>query len=347
LQLAVQVEEHQKKDIIQCLRRNAFKRHLALHIQGLDQSTAQNSVASILELVIERAMVVSEDVGVRKNLSVTLEGRWNIGQRSTICKVGVYHLSHAIIHDLIDGAVEASIQNERLAEKGRQQEIHDRGLIWNRTSAGWRYFRAMHVYQDLYTDRTVPEIDALNDLHQTTKDYYCDHVEKVVQSHKLKLSAKRRGQSPTLGSPCSPLQMISSLMETSPVVENASEQFQADFSDLGLDVAWKLRQKIRQDCASPARPAELVVNEMCLDEFDLQLSPHLLGALKNSGQQQKDQNFLCAIKQQAKAINDGVIANYSMPSPTLLRRQHSMVRILLLYGNDYYSYITAGYARTE
>jgi hypothetical protein len=333
LQLATQVEEHQKKDIIQYLRRNAFKRHLSHQIRGLDQSTAENSVASILEHVIERAVAVSEGVVVRKNLTVTLDRRWNIGQRSTICKVGVYQLSFAIIQDLVDSAIDISIETERLAEERRQQEMHERGLIWNRTSPGWRYFRAMHVYRELYTDQTVPEIEASNKLHQTTKDYYCNHVEKIVQSHKLKSTAKREGQSPTSSYPCSPLQMTPSLLEASPSVENVSEQPAPYVPDSGLDVAWKLRQVIRHDCVAafqsrPINPAatDSVAIEADANEFDLQLSPHLLGALKHSGQQQKDQNFLFAIKQQAKAINDSVIANYSIPSPTLVRRQHSLVR---------------------
>jgi hypothetical protein len=322
LQLAVEVEEHQKKEIIQCLRINAFKRHLALQIEGHDQSTSANSVASILEFVIQRAFDICDDVVVRKSLTSTMDRRWNIGQRCTICKVGVFHLSLAIIYELIDEAVEFSVENVRKEEELRLRQIHENGLIWNRTSPGWRYFRAMHVYEELYSQQTVPEIEAVNELHKATKDYYSDHIEKVIQSHKLRSSTKRSGQNV---SPAT----LNSVMQTTPVsadygkhgVDHGPEHVEPDS---GLAIAWKLRQQIQQDCVYTVRTDPVVV-EIDSSGFELMLSPHLSSALKESGKQKKDQNYLSAIKHQAKSINDAVIANYSVPSPTFLKRQKDRV----------------------
>jgi hypothetical protein len=328
LQLAVQVEEHQKKEIIQCLRRNAFKRHLALQIEGHDQSTCANSVASILDFVIQRAFQVCDDAAVRQSLTSTLDRRWDIGQRCTICKVGVYHLSLAIIYELVDEAIEFSVENEHKAEMLRINKIHESGLIWNRTSPGWRYFRAMHVYEELYSQQTVPEIEAVNELHNTTKDYYSGHIEKVIQSHKLLSSTKRTGQSSAPGSPNSLMRLTPSSLDCgSQVADRATEQLE---SELGLAIAWKLRQQIQQDCVYTVRTDPVVV-EIDASGFELTLSPHLSSALKFSGKQQKDQNYLSAIKHQAKSINDAVIANYSVPSPTFLKRQKNRVNCLSVF----------------
>ena len=316
LQLAVEVEEHQKKEIIQCLRRNAFRRHLTLQIEGHDQSTSANSVASILEFVIQRAFEVCDNVMVRESLTATLDRRWNIGQRCTICKVGVYHLSLAIIYEVVNEAVEFSIENERKAEELRLTKIHENGLIWNRTSAGWRYFRAMHVYEELYTQRTVPEIEAVNELHKATKDYYSDHIEKVIQSHKLQ---SRTARSPAPGSPNSTMTTFTDF--GNPGTDHVSVQSEPE---LGLAVSWKLGQQIQQDCAFPARLNPVVV-DISPSGFELKLSPHLSSALKDSAKLQKDQNYLSDIKKHAKSINEAVIANYSVPSPTFLKRQKNRV----------------------
>jgi hypothetical protein len=226
----------------------------------------------------------------------------------------------------VDDAIQLSIENERKVEELRREAIHESGLIWNRTSPGWRYYRAMHVYEELYTDQTLPEIAAVNELHSKTQEYYSDHIEKVVQSHKLKV-ATRQGQNATTNLPGSPMRLTTSQIEASPPSVPASEQLD---SDSGLSISWKLRQRIREDCASPAKLADIVVVDVGLDEFNLKLSPHLSAALKQSGKQQKDQEFLSAIKQQAKCINEATIANYSMPSPTYLKRQKTRV-IRLLY----------------
>ncbi len=312
------MEEHQRKEIIQCLRRNAFRKHLALKIRGNDQSTSANSVASIVELVIQRAFTESDNATVCKSLNNTLDKRWKIGQRGTICKVGIYQLSVEIVYELVDEAVSHSIQHEQLVETLRQEQLHKSGLIWNRTSPGWRYFRAMHVYEDLYTEQTLPEIDAVNELHTATKDYYSQHIERVVRSHKLKSATKvqRPGSMQS-----SPTRVMTPPIDGSPSIEHASSDQQE--SDLGLAVSWKLRQRVQEDCASPTRWAHPV--EISPDEFDLKLSPHLSTALKHSDRQQKDQQFLSAIKQQAKSINDATIANYSVPSKTYLMRQKNKV----------------------
>lgn len=316
------MEEHQRKEIIQCLRRNAFRKHLALKIQGNDQSTSANSVASIVELIIQRVFTVSDNATVSKSLNNTLDKRWKIGQRGTICKVGIYQLSVEIVYELVDEAVSHSIQHEHLVETLRQEQLHKSGLIWNRTSPGWRYFRAMHVYEDLYTDQTLPEIDAVNELHATTKDYYSQHIERVVRSHKLKSATKvqRPGSMQS-----SPSRVTTPLMDGSPSMEHVSSDHLE--SDLGLAVSWKLRQRVQEDCASPTRRALAHPVEIRPDEFDLKLSPHLSTALKHSDRQQKDQHFLAAIKQQAKSINDATIANYSVPSKTYLMRQKNKVTL--------------------
>ncbi len=321
LQLAVDVEEHQKKEIIRHLRRNAFKRHLTLQIEGYDQSTSANSAASILEHVIQRAFEVCDNDEVRHSLMATLDRRWDIGQRCTICKVGVHHLSLAIIYELVDEAVEFSVENERKEEELRLHKVHENGLIWNRTSPGWRYFRAMHAYEELYSQQTVPEIKALNELHQSTKDYYNGHIEKVIRSHKLQSSTKRAVLSSTPVSPNSLTHPAPSTADCGNDVDDASELLEPES---GLHISWKIRQQIQRHCVYSARTDPIMV-DIGASGFELTLSPHLSSALKDSGKQQKDQNYLSSIKHQAKSINDAVIANYSVPSPTFLKRQKDRV----------------------
>jgi hypothetical protein len=322
-QLAVQVEEHQKKDIIQCLRRNAFKRQLSLKIAGHDQSTAANSVASVLELIIQRALTLSDNAAERRTLTSALDKRWEIGQRGTICKLGILQLSAEIIQELVHAAVDLSIENYRAVEQRRQEEVHASGLIWNRTSPGWRYFRAMHVYEELYTDQTLPHLAAVNELHSTTKEYYSEHIEKVVHSHTLKSATKRQGHSPTATAVHSPTRLMASQIEQNDTIHHASEELGCSS---GLAISWKLRQKVQEDCASPARLAKLVVVDISPDAFGLKLSPHLSSALRHSGKQEKEQEFLQAIKQQAKCAVEETIAMYSVPSPTLVKRQKNRVR---------------------
>jgi primosomal protein N' len=76
-----------------------------------------------------------------------------------------------------------------------------------------------------------------------------------------------------------------------------------------------------------------VVVDISPDEFGLKLSPHLSSALRHSGKQEKEQEFLQAIKQQAKCVIEETIAKYSVPSPTLIKRQKNRVRheYLILY----------------
>ncbi len=296
-----------------------------MQIQGHDQSTSANSVSSILECVIQRAFAIADDLEVRKSLQDTLDRRWDRGQRSVICQVGVLHLTLAIVYDLVDEAVELSMENEGAARSRRERENHERGLIWNRTSPGWRYFRAMHVYEEHYSDQTVPEIQAMNDLHQTTKDYYLDHIEKVVHTHKLKSASTPLRQSPVAGSTSSSMR-LSCLIPSPNSVDHQNEQNESDSS---VSVTWNLRQRIKQDCALPTRLMNQTVFEISPDDFDLKLSPHLSSALKHSDKQQKNQEYLATIKQHAKAENEATIANYSVPSPTFLKRQKNMVSICL------------------
>jgi hypothetical protein len=316
-----------------------------LQIQGHDQSTAANSVASILEFVVQRAFAITDDLVVRKSLKNTLDRRWDIGQRSVICQVGVFHLSLAIVYDLVDEAVKFSMENEGIAQSRREQDIHERGLIWNRTSPGWRYFRAMHVYEEHYSDKTLPEIQAVNVLHQTTKDYYLEHIEKVVHTHKLKLASNPLSQSPTASSPGSPMR-LSRLIPSPNGVDHQTEQNE---SDSGLSVSWNLRQRIKQDCAFPTRLTDPTVFEKSIEDFDIKLSPHLSSALKHSDKQQKNQEYLATIKQHAKAINEATIANYSVPSPTFLKRQKNRVSIFfaaaVIIQNFFHS--PAGNARNQ
>jgi hypothetical protein len=323
-QLAVEVEDHKRKDVIQCLRRNAFKRHLTMCLDGHDQSTAANSVASILEFVILRACAIAEDTAVRRTLTKALNQRWAVGQRSTICKVGVYHLSHSIIHDLVDEAVDFSHETQSTLQELRLQDIRDRGLIWNRTSPGWRYFRAMHVYEDLYESQSLPEIESMVELGRNTRDYYGKYIEKRVQLHKLTSASKKIEQKRGLPSKVA----INNDVQRNILIDNETEQIdvsESDLNSLGLTQSWKLRQKIQQDCVAPLRLIDRVEVDIDQDQFDLKLSPHLSNALQKSGKQIKDQEVLSAIKRQAKTINEAAIANFSVPSPTLIKWQKQRV----------------------